>query len=257
MQNPLSDSRRQAAPAGSDIHWMQMALQAARRAAQQGEVPVGAVVVCPDGQLLACQANAPIALHDPSAHAEILALRAAGHALNNYRLTDCTLYVTLEPCPMCMGAIATARLGRLVYGASDERLGACGSAFDLAADRRLNAHTQIEGGLLASESAGLLKAFFQGRRTPPKERLLRIRRLLDLPNVDPQTAAWLEARGIASPVDLQSYADEAGLAWLCEQAADHAESKPELLARLSALHRFICGGDAAAWRTFLKTTPSP
>jgi tRNA(adenine34) deaminase len=143
---------------------MRRALACARRAAEQGEVPVGAVLVAGDGSVLAESANAPIAMHDPSAHAEVLVLRAAGTTLKNYRLTDTTLYVTLEPCPMCAGALVHARIARLVYAAADPRCGACGSVFDIAESPELNHRIDVSGGLLAEESSQLLKAFFLERR---------------------------------------------------------------------------------------------
>jgi len=141
-----------------------MAICAAQRAAAAGEVPVGAVIVNPHGQLLARAHNAPIARSDPCGHAEILALRAAARALGNYRLVDCTLYVTLEPCTMCAGAMLHARLARLVYGASDAKTGAAGSVHDVFALRALNHHTQVHGGVLAAECAALLSGFFRQRR---------------------------------------------------------------------------------------------
>lgn len=233
----------------TDIRHMQAALSAARAAADRLEVPVGAVVVAADGSVLATTGNSPIALNDPSAHAEILALREAGQRLRNYRLTGCTLYVSLEPCPMCLSAIAMARLPRLVYGASDPRLGACGGALNLAADTRLNAHTTVHGGLLKEESAALLSEFFRDRRPPPAERLLRIRSLTDLPNIDPATAIWLEQRGWCSPASLSDCADPDGLVQWLAQCTD----EPERAARLRALHHFIQGGPALPWRTFLNT----
>lgn len=146
-----------------DAHWMRLALAEARAAAQAGEVPVGAVVVRA-GQLLATGRNAPVQSHDPTAHAEIVALRAAAQALGNYRLEDCTLYATLEPCAMCSGALLHARLARVVFGASEPRTGTAGSVIDLFAQPRLNHHTAVQGGVLAGECAALLGAFFAGRR---------------------------------------------------------------------------------------------
>ncbi len=143
---------------------MRHALSLARRAAQQGEVPVGALVVR-DGKVIGEGWNRPIGLHDPSAHAEIQALRAAGERERNYRLPGATLYVTLEPCPMCAGAIVHARIARVVFAASDPRGGAAGSVFDLLpSDRRFNHRTEVAGGLLAAEAAGLLRDFFRRRR---------------------------------------------------------------------------------------------
>lgn len=152
--------------AHADVVWMEQALAAAREAGIVGEVPVGAVIVAPSGELLARAANAPIALHDPTAHAEILALRAAGQALRNYRLPGCTLYVTLEPCAMCVGALVHARIARLVYGAVDIKAGACGSALNLAGSAKLNHRVEITSGVRAEESAALLREFFAARRGP-------------------------------------------------------------------------------------------
>ena len=146
-----------------DEAFMRLALDQARAAAERGEVPVGAVVVR-DGQVLATGANAPVAGHDPTAHAEIVALRAAAERLGNYRLDGCTLYVTLEPCAMCSGAMLHARLDRVVYGAPDPKTGAAGSVTDLFALPQINHRTRVEGGLLAEESAELLRRFFRPRR---------------------------------------------------------------------------------------------
>ena len=147
-----------------DEHWMRLALAQAQAAAQAGEVPVGAVLVRGD-QLIATGRNAPVAGHDPTAHAEIVALRAAAHQLGNYRLEDCTLYVTLEPCAMCSGALLHARLPRVVYGAPDPKTGAAGSVVDLFAQPLLNHQTQVQGGVLAQECSALLAGFFRARRS--------------------------------------------------------------------------------------------
>lgn len=146
-----------------DAAHMRVALEQARSAQIAGEVPVGAVVVL-DGVIVGRGFNRPIGEHDPSAHAEIQALRDAARTLQNYRLSGCDLYVTLEPCPMCAGAIQHARIRRLVYGASDPKTGACGSIVDLFADKRLAPHTTVTAGVLADESAALLRAFFAERR---------------------------------------------------------------------------------------------
>jgi tRNA(adenine34) deaminase len=142
---------------------MQLALSEARRAWELGEVPVGAVVV-KDGEVIATGFNQPIGRHDPSAHAEIVALRAAAARLGNYRLPGCELYVTLEPCAMCSGAMIHARLARVVYAALDPKTGACGSVLNLFAEDRLNHHTAVVGGVLAEEASTMLKGFFAERR---------------------------------------------------------------------------------------------
>ncbi len=148
----------------SDSDYMERALAFARHAAAEGEVPVGAVLVGEDGGVLAGSGNAPIARHDPSAHAEMLVLRAAGAALSNYRLPNTTLYVTLEPCPMCAGALVHARIARLVYAAADPRSGACGSVFNLPQSTELNHRIEVTAGLLAEQSSQLLTGFFAERR---------------------------------------------------------------------------------------------
>ncbi len=142
---------------------MREALALARDAWAAGEVPVGAVVVR-NGEIVGRGFNAPISRHDPSAHAEIMALRDAAGNLGNYRLPGCVLYVTLEPCVMCVGAIFHARIERVVYGASDLKTGACGSIIDLPAETRLNHHAEVVGGILADECGGLLSDFFAQRR---------------------------------------------------------------------------------------------
>lgn len=142
---------------------MQQALELARIAANAGEVPVGAIIV-KNGKVIGRGSNAPISTNDPTAHAEIRAMRDAAHHLGNYRLVDCTLYVTLEPCAMCTGAIQHARIARLVYGASDPKTGACGSVVNLMAEPKLNHHTEITDGVLAQECGATLSAFFAARR---------------------------------------------------------------------------------------------
>lgn len=142
---------------------MHAALDLARQAAVLDEVPVGAVLVL-DGEIVGRGCNQPIRSADPTAHAEIMALRDAGRKLGNYRLPGSTLYVTLEPCVMCSGAIIHARVARVVFGARDPKTGAAGSVVDLFAEARLNHHAQLEGGLLADECAALLSGFFAARR---------------------------------------------------------------------------------------------
>ena len=146
-----------------DIAGMRAALVEAELAAEGGEIPVGAVVVV-NGEIIANGHNRSIADNDPSAHAEIIALRNAALAQSNYRLSGATLYVTLEPCVMCVGAIVQARIERLVFGAYDDKAGALGSATDLSDSRALNHRFEINGGLLAGDSAALLKNFFRSRR---------------------------------------------------------------------------------------------
>jgi tRNA(adenine34) deaminase len=147
----------------NDEHWMMRALELARDAEALGEVPVGAVIV-KDDQIIAEGFNQPIASHDASSHAEINALRAAGEALDNYRLLDTTLYVTLEPCIMCVGAMIHARVSRVVYGASDPKTGALGGAFNLLDAMHHNHVFEVTGAVLADECSALLQAFFKARR---------------------------------------------------------------------------------------------
>lgn len=147
-----------------DEAFMRLALAEAGQAALCGEVPVGAVVVGPTGQVLGRSGNRPLELQDPSGHAEMLAVRQAAAALHNYRLIDCTLYVTLEPCPMCAGVMVHARLGRVVFGAEDPKGGGMISRYRIGSDGRLNHSLVIEGGLFAEEAAGLLRDFFRQRR---------------------------------------------------------------------------------------------
>lgn len=146
-----------------DIDFMQLALAQAQHAWTLGEVPVGAVVV-KDGELIAVGYNQPIGRHDPTAHAEIVALRAAAEKLGNYRLPGCELFVTLEPCVMCSGAMMHARLSRVVYGAADPKTGACGSVLNLFEQEQLNHHTELVGGVLADEASAMLRGFFAERR---------------------------------------------------------------------------------------------
>jgi len=146
-----------------DAARMREALRLAARAAERGEVPVGALVVR-NGKVIGRGYNAPVSSKDASAHAEIQALREASAALGNYRLEGCSLYVTLEPCAMCAGAIMHARIARLVYGAADPKTGACGSVVDLFSEKKLNHHTAVTGGVLADEAGRLLSEFFSARR---------------------------------------------------------------------------------------------
>lgn len=152
----------------TDTNFMQLALDLANQAALVGEVPVGAIVV-KDNVVIGRGSNAPIGLHDPTAHAEIMAMREAATYLGNYRLVDCALYVTLEPCAMCSGAMQHARIAKLIYGASDPKTGACGSVINLMAEPKLNHHTEVIGGILAGECGGVLSEFFRQRRLMNKQ----------------------------------------------------------------------------------------
>ena len=145
-------------------YWMGQAIEEAESAFSEGEVPVGAVLVDPKGRLLARAHNQPIALKDPTAHAEILALRQGGTAVDNYRLNGCTLVVTVEPCLMCMGAVIHARIARLVFGAFDPKGGAAGSLYDLSRDDRLNHRLEVVSGILREACQDLMQRFFRDRR---------------------------------------------------------------------------------------------
>jgi len=147
----------------SDSDFMALALDLARRAADAGEVPVGAILI-QGGEVIGEGWNQPIGSHDPTAHAEVVALRAAGLRQENYRLTETTLYVTLEPCAMCMGAAINARVSRVVFGAWDAKAGACGSVFDLARERRLPHRIDVFGGVCSEECSAILKKFFDLKR---------------------------------------------------------------------------------------------
>lgn len=151
----------------TDSIYMRQAISQAHNAWALGEVPVGALVV-KDGVIIATGFNQPIGTHDPTAHAEIMALRAAASILGNYRLPGCELYVTLEPCAMCAGAMMHARLARVVFGASDPKTGTCGSIVNLFEQEKLNHHTELVGGVLAEECGKLLKEFFADRRQAQK-----------------------------------------------------------------------------------------
>lgn len=147
----------------TDQFWMQQALELARKAEQAGEVPVGAILV-KDGEMVGSGYNQPISTKDPSAHAEMMALRDAAKQLDNYRLPGTTLYVTLEPCAMCAGAIVQARVDRVVYAASEPRSGAAGSVLNVLQHEQLNHRCEVAAGVAAEESAALIKGFFKARR---------------------------------------------------------------------------------------------
>ena len=153
--------------ASKDGIYMRQALDQAHNAWALGEVPVGAVLVR-EGEVIATGFNQPIGTHDPTAHAEIMALRAAASLLGNYRLPGCELFVTLEPCAMCAGAMMHARLARVVYGAADPKTGACGSVVNLFEQEKLNHHTELVGGVMTDQCSSLLKEFFAERRAAQK-----------------------------------------------------------------------------------------
>lgn len=209
----------------TDTGYMQLALEQARLAAAAGEVPVGAVVVR-DGQVIGRGRNAPVASHDPTAHAEIAALREAAQALGNYRLDGCELYVTLEPCAMCSGAMLHARLKRVVFGAADPKTGAAGSVTDLFASQQLNHQTRVEGGVIAQECGALLAGFFQARRQearsnshPLRDDALRTpdERFAGLPAYPwaPHYVSDLPALGGLRMHYLDEGPPDAPLTWLC------------------------------------------
>ncbi|MDI1253421.1 tRNA adenosine(34) deaminase TadA [Thermomonas sp.] len=153
------------ATTNSDHHWMHQALALAERAQREdNEIPVGALVVDADGELIGEGWNRNIADHDPSAHAEIVAMRRAGHSLGNHRLVGCTLYVTLEPCAMCAMAAVHARIARVVFGAFDPKTGAAGSVFDLLSDARHNHRVEVVGGVLGDQAGAMLTAYFRAKR---------------------------------------------------------------------------------------------
>ena len=204
-----------------DAHWMGLALEQARLAAESGEVPVGAVVVKND-QVIATGHNAPIGSHDPTAHAEVVALREAARVLGNYRLDGCTLYVTLEPCAMCSGAMLHARVDRVVFGAADPRTGAAGSLLNLFDHKQLNHQTQVAGGVQADKCGQLLIDFFRPKRINPhplREDALRTpeEALVDLPDYPWQPNYVSDLPSIAGL--RMHYLDEgdsnAPLTWLC------------------------------------------
>lgn len=217
----------EAAPAetSEDARWMHLALQAAHEAAARGEVPVGAVVV-KDGRCIAAAGNACVGAHDPSAHAEIAALRQAARALGNYRLQGCTLYVTLEPCAMCAGAMLHARLARVVFGAADPKTGAAGSLLNLFAQPALNHQTQVTGGVLAGECAAALHGFFRPRRinaAPLRQDALRTppARFAHLPD-DPwprHAESGLPALGGLRLSYMDEGPRDAPITWLCLHGA--------------------------------------
>lgn len=166
---PASDEAGGGASGEADTRWMRHALALGARAEREDdEIPVGAVLVGADGALLAEGWNRNITEQDPTAHAEIVAMRQAGLRLGNHRLLGCTLYVTLEPCAMCAMAMVHARVARVVYAAADPKTGACGSVFDLIADPRHNHRVQVQGGLLAEDAAQRLRSYFKGKRGRPR-----------------------------------------------------------------------------------------
>ncbi len=154
----------------ADESAMRLALEQARRGEEAGEIPIGAVVLDGDGEVIASAHNEREATQDPTAHAEVAALREAAKRLGRWRLDDCTLVVTLEPCPMCAGAVVMSRVRRLVFGAWNEDYGAAGSRWDLVRDRRLNHRTEVMGGVLAPECGAIVRSFLLAQRLPQEER---------------------------------------------------------------------------------------
>ena len=231
------NSEASPAPLGTtvtdDAQAMRLALDQARHAAAAGEVPVGAVLVDAAGTVIATGRNAPIGGHDPTAHAEIAALRAGAAARGNYRLDGCTLFVTLEPCTMCAGAMLHARLARVVYGAPDAKTGAAGSVLNPFADTRLNHQTQVQGGVLADECAAMLRDFFRPRRVnsaPLRDDALRTpqarfadlpgypwapKHVSDLPALNGLRMAYLDEGAHAAGEDGAGQGDPTQRTWLC------------------------------------------
>jgi len=193
----IHDTATPPMPAGeADRRYMQLALEQANNAWALGEVPVGAVVV-KDGEVIATGFNQPIGQHDPTAHAEIMALRRAADKLGNYRLPGCELYVTLEPCAMCSGAMMHARLARVVYGADDPKTGACGSVVNLFEQDRLNHHTALQGGVMAEECGQLLRDFFAMRRKAVKVQRQQAAQVAGSLVSGEVAAAWVQEDGEA------------------------------------------------------------
>lgn len=164
MSLPAEKSGEACNASAGDKYWLQAALDEAMAAEQAGEVPVGAILLGPDGQKIAAGQNRVIRDADPTAHAEVVALRQAGAALKNYRLDGCSLYITLEPCSMCAGAIVHARLARVIFGAPDPKAGAAGSVLQILNHPQLNHRPQVSGGILAEECSDVLRKFFASRR---------------------------------------------------------------------------------------------
>ena len=229
-----------------DAHWMRLALAQAEEAARAGEVPVGAVVVH-GGQVIATGRNGPVQGHDPTAHAEIVALRAAAQRLGNYRLDGCTLYVTLEPCAMCSGAMLHARVARVVYGAADPKTGAAGSVLNLFDHAAINHQTQVQGGVLADDCAALLQDFFGERRRaqraqaqPLREDALRTPEARFSAMGSSPAGQYLDVEGLrlhyqdAGPRD-------AAVTWLCLHASPAWSEvwRPMLPVLVQAGHRVV------------------
>ncbi len=233
-------------PNGS-LMTMQLAIEQAHLALSKNEVPVGAVVTL-NGEVVGTGHNTCITGCDPSAHAEVNAIRAAATTVGNYRLTGATLHVTLEPCPMCIGLILHARIGKVIFGAADPRAGACGSVLSLHQHPAMNHQVDVIGGERADTCAQLLTDFFQTRRPDIDQRLARIQQLSHLPSVDSELVQMMIAAGIKRPADLQGLAEQQLLALL---EADQQTLSREHRAMLKALAGFINGGPAQSWKSFL------
>lgn len=227
-------------PENSDEAFMAQALSQARHAAVAGEIPVGAVVVR-QGQIVATGHNAPIGAHDPTAHAEIVALRAAAQALGNYRLENCELFVTLEPCAMCSGAMLQARLKRVVFGAVEPKTGAAGSVINLFAQERLNHQTAVQGGVLAAQSGALLQDFFRQRRASQREAARQRHPLRDDALRTPETAF----EGLPGyPWPSHYFSDLPALAGLRMHYLDESGSRKEAG---TTARTFLCLHDGMGW----------
>ena len=232
-------------PSALDTYFMQLALDQARMAMTHSEVPVGAVVVH-QGKVIGAGYNRCIAHHDPTAHAEMVAIRHACESVSNYRLIEATLYVTLEPCVMCLGAIFNARLSRVVYGANDFKAGACGSVVDLPGKNQLNHHTGIESGVLEPDCKRLLQEFFKARRPDASERLQRVQSLIHIPNLDKNLVRLLEQTGYDSPTSLANF--DARVYVQTHQASYTFTSQQ--LSMLLALEAFVRGEPVSSWTAF-------
>lgn len=245
-------------PNPHDEGWMLLALEQAAKAAEHGEVPIGAVIVC-DGQAIARAHNAPIASANACAHAEMLAIEQACRAIGNYRLgSACTLYVTLRPCLMCLGAIAHARLGRVVIGSNQSRFNShLEDALKVLEGSEALHPCRLEWGCQAESSERLLQGFFKARRSNRLESIMVLKRLADLPNVNKHTLALLAQLDIRTPQQLQAYLQtdarraemQASLRRLAEQSL--AQDDQQQAAILASLCDYLSGEPVRSWKEYL------